>query len=56
MAEMTKTLTGFAAAEIEKKQEASLAQEQAAVQEAAGTAEYTFEVTDMDLFMVISRP
>ena len=44
-----KTLTGFAAAEIEK-QEASLAQEQAAVQEAAGTAEYTFDVTDMDLF------
>ena len=50
MAEMTKTLTGFAAAEIEKKQEASLAQEQAAVQEEAGTAEYTFDVTDMDLF------
>ncbi|HAM04754.1 MAG TPA: phosphate ABC transporter ATP-binding protein, partial [Megasphaera sp.] len=50
MAEMTKTLTGFAAAEIEKKQGAVRAQEQAVAQEAAGTAEYTFDVTDMDLF------
>lgn len=50
MAEMTKTLTGFAAAEIEKKQGAVRAKEQAVAQEVAEAGEYTFDVTDMDLF------
>ncbi|WP_303147519.1 phosphate ABC transporter ATP-binding protein PstB [uncultured Megasphaera sp.] len=47
MAEMTTTLTGFAAATIEKKRAAEAVQEGA---QAAGTAEYTFDVSHMDLF------
>ena len=48
MAEMTTTLTGFAAATIEKKRAAEAVQESS--QAAAGTAEYTFDVSHMDLF------
>lgn len=48
MAEMTTTLTGFAAATIEKKRAAEAVQEGA--QAATGTAEYTFDVSHMDLF------
>ncbi|WP_444309877.1 phosphate ABC transporter ATP-binding protein, partial [Megasphaera sp.] len=48
MAEMTTTLTGFAAATIEKKRAAEAVQEGA--QAATGTAEYTFDVRHMDLF------
>lgn len=48
MAEMTMTLTGFAAATIEKKRAAEAVQEGA--QAATGTAEYTFDVSHMDLF------
>lgn len=48
MAEMTTTLTGFAAATIEKKRAAEAVREGA--QAAAGTAEYTFDVSHMDLF------
>ena len=48
MAEMTTTLTGFAAATIEKKRAAEAVQESSKA--AAGTAEYTFDVSHMDLF------
>lgn len=48
MAEMTTTLTGFAAATIEKKRAAEAVREGA--QAATGTAEYTFDVRHMDLF------
>lgn len=48
MAEMTTTLTGFAAATIEKKRAAEAVQE--GTQAATGTAEYTFDVSHMDLF------
>ncbi|MGN0947355.1 phosphate ABC transporter ATP-binding protein PstB [uncultured Megasphaera sp.] len=48
MSDTTTTLTGFAAATIEKKQAAEAVQEKA--QEAAGSAEYTFDVAHMDLF------
>ena len=48
MAEMTTTLTGFAAATIEKKRAAEAVQEGA--QATTGTAEYTFDVSHMDLF------
>lgn len=48
MAEMTTTLTGFAAATIEKKRAAEAVQEGAQV--TTGTAEYTFDVSHMDLF------
>ena len=48
MAEMTTTLTGFATATIEKKRAAEAVQEGA--QAATGTAEYTFDVSHMDLF------
>ena len=48
MAEMTTTLTGFAAATIEKKRAAEAVQEGA--QSATGAAEYTFDVSHMDLF------
>ena len=48
MAEMTTTLTGFAAVTIEKKRAAEAVQEGA--QSATGAAEYTFDVSHMDLF------
>lgn len=48
MAEMTTTLTGFAAATIEKKRAAEAVREGA--QATTGTAEYTFDVSHMDLF------
>lgn len=48
MAEMTTTLTGFAAATIEKKRAAEAVREGA--QAATDTAEYTFDVSHMDLF------
>lgn len=48
MAEITTTLTGFAAADIEKKQAADAVKDGA--QSATGTAEYTFDVSNMDLF------
>lgn len=48
MAEMTTTLTGFAAATIEKKRAAEAVQEGA--QSATSAAEYTFDVSHMDLF------
>ncbi|WP_370850849.1 phosphate ABC transporter ATP-binding protein PstB [Megasphaera sp.] len=48
MSDTTTTLTGFAAATIEKKKAAEAVQEKA--QEAAGSAEYTFDVAHMDLF------
>ena len=48
MSDTTTTLTGFAAATIEKKQAAEAVQEKA--QEAAGSADYTFDVAHVDLF------
>ncbi|WP_296826106.1 phosphate ABC transporter ATP-binding protein PstB [uncultured Megasphaera sp.] len=48
MAEITTTLTGFAAADIEKKRAADAVQDGA--HSAAGAAEYTFDVSNMDLF------
>lgn len=48
MAEITTTLTGFAAADIEKKRAADAVQDGA--HSATGAAEYTFDVSNMDLF------
>jgi 3a0107s01c2: phosphate ABC transporter, ATP-binding protein len=48
MSEITTTLTGFSAATIEKKQAADAVQDGA--QSTTGAAEYTFDVSNMDLF------
>ena len=48
MSEITTTLTGFSAATIEKKQAADAVQTGA--QSTTGAAEYTFDVSNMDLF------
>lgn len=48
MSEITTTLTGFSAATIEKKQAADAVQ--AGAQSTTGAAEYTFDVSNMDLF------
>lgn len=48
MSEITTTLTGFSAATIEKKQAADAVQ--AGAQSTNGAAEYTFDVSNMDLF------
>ena len=48
MSEITTTLTGFSAATIEKKRAVDAVQEGA--QSTTGTAEYTFDVSNMDLF------
>ena len=48
MSEITTTLTGFSAATIEKKQAVDAVQ--AGAQSTTGAAEYTFDVSNMDLF------
>lgn len=48
MSEITTTLMGFSAATIEKKQAADAVQ--AGAQSTTGAAEYTFDVSNMDLF------
>ena len=48
MSEITTTLTGFSAATIENKQAADAVQ--AGAQSTTGAAEYTFDVSNMDLF------